>query len=159
MKDLKEKTIRGGLARLAAQAANFALRLGSLTVIARLLGLKNSDWSAWLRRSSVFWICSRDFGLSAATIRHKTVTDEQISTLFWVNLLVGTLLGIFAVAVAPAVAAFYHQPRLVAITRVKRSWSGEVRVAGEETANSRKPSAPRTPASPERRGTSSGSPQ
>ena len=41
MKDLKEKTIRGGLARLCAQAANFLLRLGSLMVLARLLGPKD----------------------------------------------------------------------------------------------------------------------
>ena len=41
MKDLKEKTIRGGFARLAAQAANFLLRLGSLMVLARLLDPKD----------------------------------------------------------------------------------------------------------------------
>jgi len=33
MKDLKEKATRGGLARLAAQRANFALRTGSLIVL------------------------------------------------------------------------------------------------------------------------------
>src|SRR5258708_531292 len=37
MKDLKEKTIRGGLARLCAQGASFLLRLGSVMVLARLL--------------------------------------------------------------------------------------------------------------------------
>jgi O-antigen/teichoic acid export membrane protein len=37
MKDLKEKTIRGGAARLGAQGASFVLRLGSLMVLARLL--------------------------------------------------------------------------------------------------------------------------
>ena len=37
MNDLKQKTIRGGLVRICAQAANFALRIGSLMVLARLL--------------------------------------------------------------------------------------------------------------------------
>ena len=41
MKDLKEKTIRGGLVRLIAQGANFFLRLGSLVILARLLGPKD----------------------------------------------------------------------------------------------------------------------
>ena len=38
MHDLKAKTIRGGLARLFGQGATFLLRLGSLMVLARLLG-------------------------------------------------------------------------------------------------------------------------
>jgi len=37
MKDLKEKTIRGGYARGGALAAGFLLRLGSMMVLARLL--------------------------------------------------------------------------------------------------------------------------
>ena len=41
MKDLKEKTIRGGVARLITQGADFALRLISLMVLARLLGPKD----------------------------------------------------------------------------------------------------------------------
>jgi PST family polysaccharide transporter len=37
MHDLKARTIRGGAAKLCAQAANVAVRLMSLMVIARLL--------------------------------------------------------------------------------------------------------------------------
>ena len=43
MKDLKQKTIQGGLARLGAQGLNFVLRLGSLMVLGRLLGPKTMD--------------------------------------------------------------------------------------------------------------------
>src|SRR5215470_4904775 len=118
MKDLKEKTIRGGLARLAAQAANFVLRLGSLTVLARLLGPKEFGLVGMVTAFTGVLDLFRDFGLSAAAIQRKTVTDEQISTLFWVNLLVGALLGILAVTMAPAIAAFYHEPSLVAVTMV-----------------------------------------
>ena len=118
MKDLKEKTIHGGLARLAAQAANFVLRLGSLTVLARLLGPKEFGLVGMVTAFTGVLDLFRDFGLSAATIQRKRVTDEQISTLFWVNLLVGALLGILAVAMAPAIAAFYHEPCLVAVTMV-----------------------------------------
>src|ERR1043166_4865823 len=118
MKDLKEKTIHGGLARFAAQAANFFLRLGSLTVLARLLGPKEFGLVGMVTAFTGVLDLFRDFGLSAATIQRKRVTDEQISTLFWVNLLVGALLGILAVAMAPAIAAFYHEPSLVAVTMV-----------------------------------------
>src|ERR1700735_3539338 len=60
----------------------------------------------------------RDFGLSSAAIQRKIVTDEQISTLFWINILVGALLALVAVLLAPAIAGFYHERRLVGITAV-----------------------------------------
>jgi O-antigen/teichoic acid export membrane protein len=41
MQDLKAKVIRGGLARLCAQGATFILRVGSLMILARLVGPKD----------------------------------------------------------------------------------------------------------------------
>jgi len=118
MKDLKEKTIRGGLARLCAQAANFFLRLGSLIVLARLLGPKDFGLVGMVTAFTGVLMLFRDFGLSAAAIQRTTVTEEQISTLFWINIVVGMLLGLLAVAGAPAIAAFYNEPRLVGVTAV-----------------------------------------
>jgi O-antigen/teichoic acid export membrane protein len=118
MKDLKEKTIRGGLARLCAQAANFLLRLGSLMVLARLLGPKDFGLVGMVTAFTGVLSLFRDFGLSSAAIQRSTVTEEQISTLFWINILVGILLGLLAIAGAPAIAAFYHEPRLVGVTSV-----------------------------------------
>lgn len=118
MKDLKEKTIRGGLARLCAQGANFFLRLGSLMVLARLLGPKDFGLVGMVTAFTGVLMLFRDFGLSAAAIQRTNVTDEQFSTLFWINMFVGMLLGLLAVAGAPAIAAFYHEPRLFGVTVV-----------------------------------------
>jgi len=60
----------------------------------------------------------RDFGLSTAAVQRATVTEEQISTLFWINLFVGIVLAILTIALAPAVALFYHEPRLIWVTIV-----------------------------------------
>jgi PST family polysaccharide transporter len=60
----------------------------------------------------------RDFGLSSAAVQRMTVTEEQISTLFWINLLLGTALGLIALGMAPAIAAFYDEPRLFGMTAV-----------------------------------------
>jgi len=118
MKDLKEKTIRGGLVRLIAQAANFFLRLGSLVVLARLLAPKDFGLVGMVTAFTGVLTLFRDFGLSAAAIQRTNVTDEQISTLFWINIFVGVLLGLLAIAGAPAIAAFYHEPRLFGVTAV-----------------------------------------
>jgi PST family polysaccharide transporter len=60
----------------------------------------------------------RDFGLSSAAVQRTTVTDEQISTLFWINMLLGAALALITLAIAPAIAAFYHEPALFAVTAV-----------------------------------------
>ena len=60
----------------------------------------------------------RDFGLSAAAIQRATVTEEQMSTLFWINILLGVVLGTSTLAMAPIVADFYGEPRLFGVTAV-----------------------------------------
>jgi PST family polysaccharide transporter len=115
MKDLKEKTIRGGLARLCAQGADFTLRLLSLMVMARLLGPKDFGLVGMVTAFTGVLILFRDFGLSAAAIQRPVVTEEQKSTLFWINVLFGAGLVLLTIAMAPFIAAFYHEPRLVGV--------------------------------------------
>lgn len=116
MKDLKEKTIRGGLARLMAQAADFSLRLGSLMVLARLLGPKDFGLVGMVTAFTGVLMLFRDFGLSVAAIQRTTVTEDQLSNLFWINVFAGTLLAFLLLAGAPAIALFYHEPRLRAVS-------------------------------------------
>jgi PST family polysaccharide transporter len=118
MKDLRAKTIRGGAARLFAQAANFAIRLGSLMVLARLLTPKDFGLVGMVTAFTGVLLLFRDFGLSSATIQRADITHEQTSTLFWINMLVGAILGLVSLALAPAIAAFYHEPRLISLTAV-----------------------------------------
>ena len=59
-----------------------------------------------------------DLGLSEATIQHPEITHDQVSALFWINLAIGLGLMIFTAALAPILAWFYHDPRLIAITLV-----------------------------------------
>jgi PST family polysaccharide transporter len=47
-----------------------------------------------------------------------TVTEEQTSTLFWINILVGAILTAVTLVLAPVVATFYHEPRLFWLTSV-----------------------------------------
>jgi O-antigen/teichoic acid export membrane protein len=118
MKDLKERTIRGGVARMFAQAANFLIGLVSLMVLARLLGPKDFGLVGMVTAFTGVLGMFRDFGLSSASVQRVNVTEEQMTTLFWINLGTGGLLGLLVAAMAPAIAAFYHEPRLFAVTLV-----------------------------------------
>ena len=121
MQDLKEKTIRGGFVRILALGTGVLLRLGSLMVLARLLDPKDFGLLGMVTAFTGVLGLFRDFGLSSATVQRATITDQQMSTLFWVNLLLGALLGLVVLAMAPIIAAFYHEPQLFGVTAVLAS--------------------------------------
>jgi len=121
MKDLKERAIRGGVAKVCAQGAGFVLRVGSLMVLARLLDPKDFGMVGMVTALTGIFSLFRDFGLSAATVQRVSVTDEQISTLFWINVLVGGILAVILATMAPLVARFYHEPHLFRVTLVLAS--------------------------------------
>lgn len=118
MKDLKEKTVRGGSARGTALATSFLLRVGSLVVLARLLEPKDFGLLGMVTAFTGVLSLFRDFGLSSAAIQRVTVTEAQSSTLFWINLFVGTALAGITAICAPFISHFYHEPRLYWVTIV-----------------------------------------
>lgn len=60
----------------------------------------------------------KDFGLGAALIQKKEPSDVEISSVFWLNVLMGFLIGILIYFSAPLLARFYSEPALVPITEV-----------------------------------------
>src|SRR6267143_2323360 len=118
MKYLKGRAIRGGFAKVCAQGANFAIRIGSLMVLARLLDPKDFGLVGMVTAFTGVLNLFKDFGLSAASVQRATITNDQVSTLFWINILVGVILGLLLTALAPVVVAFYHEPHLLWVTIV-----------------------------------------
>jgi O-antigen/teichoic acid export membrane protein len=114
--NLRERTIRAGLTRICAQGANFLIRIGAFMVLARLLDPKDFGLVGMVAAVTGILNLFRDFGLSSASVQRATITDEQTSTLFWINLLVGGILTTVALALAPVIASFYYEPRLFWIT-------------------------------------------
>lgn len=112
MKDLKEKAIRGGIARVGAQTVFFILRIAALMILARLLDPKDFGLVGMVTAFTSVLNLFRDFGLSTATVQREDISNEQISTLFWINLLVGGVLTLLLAVMAPIVVRFYHEPRL-----------------------------------------------
>ena len=87
-------------------------------MLARLLGPEDFGLVGMVTAFTGVLTLFRDFGLSSAAVQRTIVTDEQISTLFWINMLLGAVLGLVALAMAPAIAAFYHEPQLFGVTAV-----------------------------------------
>jgi O-antigen/teichoic acid export membrane protein len=116
MKDLKDRTVRGGLVTISALALKFVLRTGSLVVLARFL--TPNDFGLVGMVTAVTGVLSifKDAGLSTVTVQRLTITNEQISTLFWLNMSVGAVLFGLCLAIAPVLVVFYHEPHLFWVT-------------------------------------------
>ena len=115
---LKRATLRGGLAKVASQGTNVLIRIGALVVFARLLDPIDFGLIGMVTAVTGVLGLLRDFGLSAATVQRASITDAQMSALFWFNILVGVVLWVASTLVAPVMAWFYHESRLVLITVV-----------------------------------------
>jgi O-antigen/teichoic acid export membrane protein len=116
MNDLKEKTIRSGSVRICSQVTVLLLRVAALAVLARMLNPADFGLVGMVTAFTGVLSLFRDFGLSAASIQRTSITEEETSTLFWINVLVGAVLTAIAILLAPGVAFFYHEPRLYWVT-------------------------------------------
>lgn len=58
-----------------------------------------------------------DFGLHSALVQRRDVTDEEASSVFWLNLVVALLLASLFYVTAPLIAAFYGEEQITRIVR------------------------------------------
>ena len=113
---LERRSVRGGAVTLASQATRFVLGTGSTVVLARLLTPADFGLIAMVAPITGFIGLFKDLGLSMATVQRESVTHDQVSTLFWVNVALSLALMAVTMAIAPAVGAFYGDPRATLVT-------------------------------------------
>ena len=116
MEDLKGKTVRSGFAKLCGQVASFVLRFASLVIMARLLDPKDFGLVAMVTAVTGLYNLFTSAGLSEATIQRPVISYQQLSALFWINLLVGVILAAACILTAPVLVKFYDEPRLFWVT-------------------------------------------
>src|SRR5882724_245310 len=107
-KHLRRTAVRGAGAAIAGSAGNFALQIGSIGILARLLF--PSDFGI-VTMVTTFSLLLRSFGLAGFTefiMQHEDLTDSLASNLFWINLGIGTVLTLAFAGSAPLLAHFFH---------------------------------------------------
>lgn len=114
--DLGRRTARGGAITIFSQGTKFFLGMVATIILARLLSPEDYGLVGMVSVVTGFIAIFKDLGLSAATIQKAEINSQQISTLFWLNVLVSLGLIVLTVAIAPGVAWFYGEPKLTAIT-------------------------------------------
>ena len=116
--DLKGRSVRGGLLSVIAQVTQVLVQSISTILLARLLTPTDFGLVAMVNAVTVIAWGFADLGLTEATIQRKELTHNQVSTLFWINVAMGLFLTFVTAGMAPFLAKFYEEPRLVGITLV-----------------------------------------
>jgi O-antigen/teichoic acid export membrane protein len=114
--EFKRRSVRGGAANMLGFGASFVLQIGTTLILARLLS--PSDYGLQAMVLTLVNLCGlfQDAGLSAVTIQRETMTQEQVSTLFWLNVCLGVFFTSLVAAAGPFLAAFYKDSRLLWLT-------------------------------------------
>jgi len=81
-------------------------------ILARLLVPSDFGLIAMVLVFSNFVTIFSGFGLTSAIVQKKEISDETLSSTFWINVGLGGLLTVALAASAPLIAAFYSEPRL-----------------------------------------------
>lgn len=116
--DLRRRSIKGGTAMMIAAVWRFAVNVVSTAVLARLLTPDDFGLMAMAVTVTRFLSTFKDAGLEWATVQRSGVDESQVSTLFWINVVFGAAIMLFAILVAPAVGWFYGDSRLSGMVTV-----------------------------------------
>src|SRR5262245_54023804 len=106
MYELKTKAIRGGVAKVCAQTANFGFRLALIIILARLLNPADFGLVAMVTAVTGLYSLFTSAGLGDAAVQTIDISNRQMSALFWCNILFGLLLSLICLITAPILVMF-----------------------------------------------------
>src|SRR5215207_2097159 len=113
---IASRTARGGVVTIVSHGLKFALSIVATAILARLLTPQDYGLIGMVVVFTGFVAMFKDLGLSFATVQRPEITDEQISTLFWVNVTLSVVITVLMILLAPVIGWFYGEPRLTLIT-------------------------------------------
>ncbi len=111
--NLRTKAVRGGSFTASSQAINMLLRLLSTAVLARLLTPEDYGLLGMtLVVTGLARVLGDGGGFLYATLQKKTLSHEEVSLLFWVNLAIGLTVALALIAVSPVISMVFGESRL-----------------------------------------------
>lgn len=109
---LKEQAASGVKWTGAATAITTGVQLCQVAVLARLLSPSDFGLVGMLLVIVGFAQAFADMGISNAIIYRQDATRQQLSSLYWLNLIAGIAVFFLVWASTPLIVRFYREPRL-----------------------------------------------
>ena len=115
---VRDASVRGGREGVVALVGRSALRLSAMVLLARLLTPEDFGLVAMAGIVLSWFHIVADLGLHMAAVQRRQIGDEELSTLFWINVGGGILLAALTIASAPLLVRIFDEPRLAGAAAV-----------------------------------------
>lgn len=115
---LGKASLRSGVTVVAARGVNIFVQLASTVLLARLLSPHDFGLVAMVLALVGFAPMLIDLGTSEASAQKTHVSRTEVSTLFWLNIAIGTVLTVVLAASSGLIARFFGEPSLASIALV-----------------------------------------
>jgi len=113
---LKEKATSGISWTAISQIGNQVLRVIIFILLARILSPEEFGLIGMVLAFTSYGVILLNFGFGTALIKEEGIDQEQWSTVFWFNLILGLFFVVLIWLVAPLISSFYNNPVLQGIT-------------------------------------------
>lgn len=95
-----------------AMGGKALLQFLQMVILAHLLSPSEFGLMALVLSITMFALLFVDMGVSNAIIHHQDISQDERSSLYWLNVSTGVILSVALMASSPWVSDFYHEPRL-----------------------------------------------
>ena len=113
---LSGRALRGGVIIGSAQLIRIGVQFCSVIVLSRLLSPQDFGLVGCVTPVITFVGLFQDLGYGQAVMQRREISQNQISSLFWVTAGLGLVSSLAAALCSPAVAWFFHDSRLALLT-------------------------------------------
>jgi len=114
---LTQKSASGVAWIASLQVSRQVLSLVSVSVLARNVPESASGLLSMATVLMNFFDTFKDFGTNSALVRETHLTDRIISTVFWINCMVGLALAGIVFGLSAPAALFFHEPALAPVVQ------------------------------------------
>lgn len=118
MKHLRKRATSGARWTATSTGAKILLQFIQLAILARLLKVEDFGLMAIANVVLAFAVTFADAGVSNAIIHYRDAKREELSSLYWLNVLGGVSIFVVMWFASPFIARFYHQVTLTSVLRV-----------------------------------------
>jgi len=115
---LAQRAVAGVRWGLVSTSSQQILRVAFTVALARMIGPNDFGIAATAAIYVGVTQLFIDSGFGAALVQKEKIDDDDIGSVFWINMLVGAVMVVATLLVAPYIADYFHTPELTAVLRV-----------------------------------------
>lgn len=118
---LKKQALGGVKWTTASMLLVTAVQFAQTAILARFLDPADFGLMAVVMVVIGFSQAFQDMGISNAIIQRQKISHTQLSSLYWLNIASGVVLGLLILVISPLVTEFYDEPRIAGLMAILSS--------------------------------------